>query len=273
MIHEGECYFIDYQGGRRGAPQYDPASLLFEARTNIPFPVKEELLGFYLDELVAGTGIAREEFMKYYYPFVLVRILQTLGTYGLRGWVEKKALFMQSVPFAMKNIRWMLENDRIPAEFPELRSVLSKLSVSQKLDIKIPTRTDKLTVRIHSFSYLKQIPDDITGNGGGFVFDCRGINNPGRIEQYKMLSGLDEPVRQFLREKSEMEEFLSEVFSMVDRTIKSYIGRNYSHLQVSFGCTGGRHRSVYAAQKLADHLKQYKNVVVELEHREIDQHL
>ena len=273
MISGSECYFIDYQGGRRGALQYDPASLLFEARTNLPFRLRESLLEYYLDELEKMIPLDRDAFLRYYYPFVLMRILQTLGTYGLRGWVEKKALFMQSVPFALGNLRWLLENNLIPDRFTQLRDVVQRLASSEKLQVKIPVTGDRLTVRITSFSYRKTIPDDLTGNGGGFVFDCRGIQNPGRIEEFRMLTGLDEPVRTFLREKSEMGSFLEDVYRMIDRTVTTYISRNYHHLQVSFGCTGGRHRSVYAAQSLADHLKQNDRVVVELEHREIDQSL
>ena len=209
--------------------------------------------------------------MTYYYPFVLIRMLQTMGTYGLRGWVEKKPLFLQSVPFAVNNLRWLLDNHLVPDIVPELKKVLHDISASEKVQVKIPVQTDKLRVSIVSFSYMKTIPDDLSGNGGGYVFDCRGINNPGRFEQYRSLTGRDESVQKFLREKSEMAGFLSDVFSIIDRTVSTYIIRNHHHLQVSFGCTGGRHRSVYAAEKLAEHLKQNENVVVDLEHREMNQ--
>ncbi len=271
MIQNQECYFIDYQGGRRGAFQYDPASLLFEARTNLPFSLREELLEYYLDELDRYKNPGRKAFMTYYYPFVLIRMLQTMGTYGLRGWVEKKPLFLQSVPFAVNNLRWLLDNHLVPDIVPELKKVLYDLSASEKVQVKIPVQTDKLRISIVSFSYMKTIPDDLSGNGGGYVFDCRGINNPGRFEQYRSLTGRDEAVQKFLREKSEMADFLSDVFSIIDRTVSTYIIRNHHHLQVSFGCTGGRHRSVYAAEKLAEHLKQNENVVVDLEHREMNQ--
>ncbi len=269
MIHEDECYFIDYQGGRRGPLQYDTASLLFEARTNIPPEQREELLDYYLDELRLQTGIERSEYMIYYYPFVLVRILQTLGTYGLRGWVEKKALFLQSVPFALRNIQWLLENKLLPTGFPELLKVLSDITASEKLKINIPPKKEKLSVSIKSFSYRKPVPDDLSGNGGGFVFDCRGIHNPGRYDEYKMLTGKDAAVQKFFSEKSEMESFLKDVFSIIDRTVETYTEMNYYHLHICFGCTGGRHRSVYAAEKLAEHLKQKENVIVDLEHTEM----
>ncbi|HYW96663.1 MAG TPA: RNase adapter RapZ [Bacteroidales bacterium] len=270
MIHENECYFIDYQGGRRGALQYDPASLLFEARTNIPFETREQLLEYYLDEVTALTNTDRRQFMALFYPFALVRVLQAMGTYGLRGWVEKKPLFLQSVPFAINNLKWLLGDNRIPTSFPALRQVLTDITRTEKLLVNIPVRKDKLTVRIISFSYRNPIPDDLSGNGGGFVFDCRGIHNPGRYDEYKMLTGRDEAVQNFFREKSDMDQFLADVFSMTDRTISTYVERNYHHLQVCFGCTGGRHRSVFAAERLAERLKQNPNVIVELEHREMD---
>lgn len=269
MIYNDHCYFIDYQGGRKGALQYDVASILFEAKTDLPFRTREILLNHYLDELNKYYPGSSKKFLDLYYPFVLIRLLQALGTYGLRGWVEKKSLFLQSMPFAIKNLKWLLLKDKIPKELPYLKQVLTEVCLSKKVDYPLPQNRDGLTVRVFSFSYRKPLPDDLSGNGGGFIFDCRGIHNPGRYNEFKTLTGKDQAVEDFFNEKSKMEEFLADVYRIIDRTIESYIDRKYTHLEIGFGCTGGQHRSVYAARKLADHLQQNQNLFVELEHREL----
>jgi aminoglycoside/choline kinase family phosphotransferase len=272
MIRNGKLFFIDYQGGRRGALQYDIATLLFEARTNIPREIKEELLEYYLEKisLLKQNPFDKKEFLCTYPLFALVRQLQAMGAYGLRGWVEKKPLFLQSIPFAMKNLRYFLENERHALEeFPELVRLMELMIIDDKLNRQIPSGEDKLTVRISSFSYRKAIPDDLTGEGGGFVFDCRGIYNPGKFPEFKNRTGLDPDVEKFFLEKTEMNDFLKDVFSIIDRTVKTYVGRDFKHLQVCFGCTGGQHRSVYAAKKLADHLEHNRFLTVLVEHREL----
>jgi aminoglycoside/choline kinase family phosphotransferase len=272
MIKKNKLYFIDYQGGRRGALQYDIATLLFEARTNIPGNIKEALLEYYLERisLKKKEEFNRKEFLSVYLLFALVRQLQAMGAYGLRGWVEKKPLFLQSIPFAMNNLRYFLENHcPSPEEYPELTRLLMLMIKDENLNKPIPAGEDKLTIRISSFSYRKAIPDDLTGEGGGFVFDCRGIYNPGRYPEFKNRTGMDEEVEKFFIEKTEMGDFLRDVFSIIDRSVKTYVGRDFRHLQVSFGCTGGQHRSVYAAKKLAQHLEHNRLVTVLLEHKEL----
>ncbi len=269
MIHKGHCYFIDYQGGRKGALQYDVASILFEAKADLPFGTREILLEHYLMELEKLHPDSREKFLALYYPFVLIRLLQAMGTYGLRGWVEKKPLFLQSMPYAIKNLKWLLLNDKIPQELPYLKEILTEMSLSKKFNYTLPQKRDGLTIRIYSFSYRKPQPDDLTGNGGGYVFDCRAIHNPGMYDEYKALTGKETAIHEFFQKRSLMEEFLSDVYRIIDRTIDSYVERKYNHLAVGFGCTGGVHRSVYAAEKLALYLQQNEKVFVELEHREI----
>jgi hypothetical protein len=270
MIHNNKCYFIDYQGGRHGGLQYDPASILFEAKTNLPDGLREELLGHYLDELEKLIGYDRQKFLKHYYLFVLIRLLQAMGTYGLRGWVEKKPLFLQSVPYAVANLKWLISNKKLPENLTGLNKVLEDIAGAERFKAGNVMKNDKLCVRITSFSYKKMLPDDLSGNGGGFVFDCRGINNPGKFEEFKNLTGKDVEVQKFFAEKSEMDDFLNDIYRIIDRSVESNLTRTYKNLQVIFGCTGGQHSSVFAAEKLAAHLQQNNKLIVELLHRELE---
>lgn len=272
MIRNNSLYFIDYQGGRKGALQYDIATLLFEARTNISSDVRDELLQYYLEGISAikGNSFNKEEFVSTYLLFGLVRQLQAMGAYGLRGWIEKKPLFLQSIPFAMQNLSYFIEKGIIElSKYPELLRIMKLMVMDEELNRPMPVSGDKLCVRISSFSYMKTIPDDLTGEGGGFVFDCRSIHNPGRYPEFKNLTGKDEEVKNFFRGKTDMEEFLKDAFSMIDRTAANYVERGFKNLMVNFGCTGGQHRSVYAAQKLYEHLEHNPSLTVLVEHREL----
>jgi aminoglycoside/choline kinase family phosphotransferase len=272
MIKNNKLYFIDYQGGRKGALQYDIATLLFEARTNIGDGLRKELLQYYMEGMsrVKKEKFNQNEFLSTYYLFALVRQLQAMGAYGLRGWVEKKPLFLQSVPFAMQNLSYFLKTDYSNLQtFPELCRLMEIMVKDENLNRAMPVPGKKLCVRIFSFSYRKTIPDDLTGEGGGFVFDCRGVYNPGRLDEFKYLTGLDKEVQKFIEEKTDMKDFLKDVYSLTDRTVKTYIDRGFKNLQVCFGCTGGQHRSVYAAKKLSEHLEHNPFLTVLVEHREI----
>jgi len=269
MLKDGDVYFIDYQGGRRGALQYDLASLLYDAKADIPQSVRNELLEYYLDELENYHQTDRKEFKAYFDGYVLIRIMQAMGAYGFRGFYEKKEHFLKSIPFALQNLSYLLDNNNIPVELPELFKVLKEVSQSAFLK-SIGAQKGSLTVTVTSFSYKKGIPEDTSGNGGGYVFDCRAIHNPGRYDEYKELTGRDKLVMDFLEQKSEINSFLFPVFSLVDQSVEKYLSRGFSHLSVSFGCTGGQHRSVYSAEKLAAHLKNKYPVNVVLVHREQD---
>ncbi|MDP2336834.1 MAG: RNase adapter RapZ [Bacteroidota bacterium] len=269
MLKDDQVYFIDYQGGRKGALQYDLASLLYDAKANIPEAEREELIEFYLDELSQYKHTDREKFKSLFGGYVLIRIMQAMGAYGFRGFYEKKEHFLKSIPFALKNLETLLAKNTIQVQLPELFKVLKAVTESVFLKT-ISSVDDRLTVRISSFSYKKGIPADPSGNGGGFVFDCRAIHNPGKYPEYKHLTGKDIPVQRFLEEKSTMSDFLSLVFSMVSNSVEVYSSRGFSHLSVSFGCTGGQHRSVYAAEKLAEYLKNNYPVTVVLQHIEQD---
>jgi len=271
MLHNDDLYFIDYQGGRRGALQYDIASLLWQAKADLPYSLREELLDFYIKTASQYIDIDNNIFIKKYYSFVLVRCLQVLGAYGFRGLYEKRAHFITSIPLALKNLTWLSEHAPLP-DLPMLKSALERML---KSDVVLEFSTPKplpektnLTVSIKSFSYKRGIPDDTSGNGGGFVFDCRAIHNPGRYEPYKKLTGRDLPVQQFLLEKSDIQSFLNHIFSIVDSSVEMYMSRNFTHLAVNFGCTGGQHRSVYSADMLAKHLKGKYDVNVQVEHLE-----
>ncbi len=269
MLKDEKVYFIDYQGGRKGALQYDLASLLYDAKANIPEAEREELLEFYLDELNQYKQVDREKFKSLFGGYVLIRIMQAMGAYGFRGFYEKKEHFLKSIPFALKNLETLLAKNTIQVKLPELFKVLKAVTESVFLKTISPSN-DRLTVRISSFSYKKGIPHDPSGNGGGFVFDCRGIHNPGRYLEYKHLTGKDPQVQLFLEEKSTIAGFMTSVISLVSQSVEVYLSRGFSHLCVSFGCTGGQHRSVYAAEKLAEYLKNNYPVTVVLQHVEQD---
>lgn len=268
MLVENEPFFIDYQGGRKGALQYDLASLLFQSKANIPNETREELLEYYMDSASRFIPIDRKEFKEYYYGYVFIRLIQVLGAYGKRGLIEKMPYFIQSIPLALKNIRWWIETVKLPIKIPYLISVLTQLTESEKFRaFDISSVKDKpLVVRISSFSYKEGIPKDISGNGGGFVFDCRNILNPGRFEPYKTQTGRDKPVQDFLLQKTEIPAFLENSYSLVDRAVENYLERGFEHLMVSYGCTGGQHRSVFSADSLAKHLQEKYGVKITVEH-------
>ena len=264
MVRDGRPWFIDFQGGRRGPVHYDVASFLWQAKANYPDTLREELLGEYLDALRAYRPVDEAEFRALLRHFILFRTLQVLGAYGFRGYFEKKPHFLQSIPYAIANLRKLLR-EGFP-EYPHLCHVLSQLT-TLKPSVDEPQKPG-LVVRVISFSYKKGIPEDTSGNGGGFVFDCRAVHNPGKYECYKSLTGLDEPVIRFLEEDGEIIPFLEHACALVDASVRRYLERGFTSLTVCFGCTGGQHRSVYSAQHLAEHLHRKFGVEVELTHRE-----
>ncbi|MFO7668064.1 MAG: RNase adapter RapZ [Bacteroidales bacterium] len=272
MLRDGKPCFIDYQGGRRGALQYDVASLLYDSKADIPPDIREELLEHYIQELRHFPEVDQNAFRKSYYAYVLIRIMQAMGAFGFRGFYEKKTHFLQSIPYALNDLKWILENVTFPIRIPTLLRVFEKLMTAPRLKRfrDKEGRKSTMTVSINSFSYKHGIPDDPNGHGGGYVFDCRVITNPGKQEQYRSLTGKDKPVFDFLDQQPDAYEFLSNVTSLVDMSVDQYEDRNFSHLMVSFGCTGGQHRSVYCAEKLAEHLRESQSVQITLWHRELD---
>lgn len=271
MIKGGEPYFIDYQGGRKGALQYDLASLLYQAKANIPWDIRIELLGHYLDTVEQLIDVDREQFTSFYYGYVLIRCIQVLGAYGFRGLYERKEHFLKSIPFAIRNLKWLLDNVELPVEIPHLKNVLQAIIHSKQFEPfdKIKGASSLLAISINSFSYKNGgIPEDHSGNCGGFVFDCRHIHNPGRYEPYKKLNGRDEPVINFLRHHSNIDDFLNNIFRIVDNAVENYIDRSFTHLMINIGCTGGQHRSVYAADTLYKHLHEKYGIKIKLQHIE-----
>ena len=264
MIKDGEPQFIDFQGGRKGPFYYDLASFLWQAKANFPDTLREELIEEYIISLQKYIHVDRVKFMATLRHFVLFRTLQVLGAYGFRGYFEKKPHFMQSVPFAIANLRELLKNEY--PEYPYLQKLLRELVNLKQFSSEIQKRA--LTVRVNSFAYKKGIPNDPSGNGGGYVFDCRGIDNPGKYERYKPFTGLDPEVIKYLEDDGEVLSFLNHCYALVDTTVHRYIERGFTSLMVSFGCTGGQHRSVYCAQHMAEHISRIFNVKVELIHRE-----
>lgn len=257
-------YFIDFQGGRRGPVFYDVASFLWQAKANYHPDLREELVEVYLEELQKHIPVDRELFYDTLKHFVLFRTMQVLGAYGFRGYFEKKPHFLQSIPFAIDNLRHLLKH--ASEDYPYLIEVLQKMTeMKQFKDVGV---RKPLVVRVMSFSYKKGIPADPSGNGGGFVFDCRAVNNPGKYERYTHFTGMDEPVITFLEEDGEILPFLEQAYQLVDFSVKRYKDRGFQNLMVSFGCTGGQHRSVYAAEKMAQHINDKFGVEVQLIHRE-----
>ena len=269
MLRGGQPFFVDYQGGRKGALQYDIGSLLYDAKADLAPELRQQLLDYYLDTLTNFVPIARDEFMHYYYPYVYVRVMQALGAYGFRGFYERKIHFLQSVPYALKNLRWLLQHAEL-SSMPSLMQALRLVAGSEKLQ-SIATETENLVVRIFSFSFHRGLPNDESGNGGGFVFDCRSLPNPGREERFKHLTGKDAPVSDYLAEQESVHEFLANVTSLVDSSVSDYEARGFRNLMVSFGCTGGQHRSVYLAEKLAEHLRARNGVEVVVQHLQLEQ--
>lgn len=274
MIHAEQPYFIDYQGGMKGALQYDVASMLWQAKADLSNEWKTELLEYYIDcaEKELAETVDRSRFVSQYNGFVLIRLLQVLGAYGFRGIFERKAHFLTSIPLALRNLKDFLQHNKMGISVPEFDRVLQLVITDEVIHRFEPTKATAetpLVVHIKSFSFLKSgYPKNESTNGGGFVFDCRGILNPGRVEQHKKETGRDKPVQDYLLEHTRMEEFLAGVFNAVDISVEDYIKRNFEVLEVNFGCTGGQHRSVYAADALARHLKNKYAVKVSVKHVE-----
>ena len=265
-------HFIDYQGGMKGAPQYDVASLLWQAKANLPDEWKLRLLEDYISyfEKIVNETIDRDVFRSQYNGYVLIRLLQVLGAYGFRGLFERKAHFLTSIPLGLQNLKWFIQNQNIGIAVPEFKKVL-ELCISDEVITEFTpvqaTSETPLVVTINSFSFIKTgYPTDETKNGGGFVFDMRGILNPGRFDAYKHLSGLDKLVKDFLEQQTKMPEFLNSVYSVIDISVEDYIKRGFMHLTINFGCTGGQHRSVYAAEAIARHLRNKFKVKIILQH-------
>ena len=270
LVKDDKLLFIDYQGGRKGPLQYDVASLLFQAKVNFSPQIRGEMLEYYLEKLSRMQNVKRQMFLKHYYDFVLIRLLQTLGAYGFRGYYENKSHFLLSIPFAVKNLEWLRDKNKIPKKLTEFSRVLNSIISNEEIKkITQHSAGKKLKVAINSFSYKEGIPKDYTGNGGGFVFDCRALHNPGRYERYKSQTGLDKDVIDFLKDRDEVNEFLTNVYSIVDKSVKNYSERNFENLMINFGCTGGQHRSVYCAENLAKHLEEKFNISAEVNHTQL----
>src|ERR1700726_1565055 len=269
LLRDGEPFFVDYQGGRKGALQYDIASLLFDAKADLPPELRQDLLNHYLEALGHYVKLGRDAFMHHYYAYVYVRILQALGAYGFRGFYERKAHFLQSVPYAMKNVRWLLHHVELPIALPTLIGAFQSMLASEKL-LGLANEAENLAVRIFSFSFHRGLPKDESGHGGGFVFDGRSLPNPGREARFKPLTGKDTPVIDYLNQQESVHQFLASVMSLVDASVDSYRQRGFKKLMVSFGCTGGQHCSVYLAEQLAKHFRSSNGVEVEVRHLELE---
>jgi aminoglycoside/choline kinase family phosphotransferase len=269
MLRGGQPFFLDYQGGRKGALQYDIASLLYDAKADLPPELRQQLLDHYLDTLARFIKLDREAFMRHYYAYVYVRIMQALGAYGFRGFYERKAHFLQSVPYALKNLRWLLHHVKLPIALPTLMDAFKSMLASEKL-LSLAGEAENLIVRIFSFSFHRGLPKDETGHGGGFVFDGRSIPNPGREERFKSLTGKDAPVIDYLNQQESVHQFLASVLSLVHSSVSNYQQRGFKNLMVSFGCTGGQHRSVFLAEQLAKRLRARNGVEVVLRHLELE---
>jgi len=272
MLKNDTLYYIDYQGGRKGSLFYDVASLLYDAKANIPDKYRQELLDYYISKISRNIKINETEFKSFYYAFVLIRIMQAMGAYGFRGFYEKKEHFLKSIPYALKNLEWLLHNVKLNINANTLFNILENLTVSDELK-KFSNKVlpqSSLCVKIYSFSFLKSIPYDNSGNGGGFVFDCRALPNPGRVLEFETINGQNIEVIEYLDKEEEVKQFLNNVYKIVEQSVEKYISRKFTNLQISFGCTGGQHRSVYCAEKLGEYLKYKYQINIEVEHTNKD---
>jgi aminoglycoside/choline kinase family phosphotransferase len=273
LVENDKIHFIDYQGGMKGGIQYDVASMLWQAKAELSGAWKQGLLEYYMDcvEAELGSPFNKKEFVQQYHGYVLIRIMQVLGAYGFRGLFERKAHFLVSIPLGLKNLRSFLHQYPMDDKVPEFERILNLIVEDQIIERFIPPRANAgtpLVVHINSFSYKKNIPPDTNDNGGGFVFDCRAILNPGRLDAFKSKTGRDKEVMDFLEQQTKMPEYLNSVFDLVDISVEDYIKRGFRSLMVNFGCTGGQHRSVYAADSLSRHLKNKFGVTIDLHHIE-----
>jgi aminoglycoside/choline kinase family phosphotransferase len=275
MVHQNDVYIIDYQGCRLGPAQYDVAALLYQAQAQLSPETRTHLLHFYLNQWQHNPDFAKK-FLEFYPAFVLIRILQALGAYGFRGIIEQKTEFISSIHHAFTNLTQLLSTQNLGIALPTLTQLISQLQQSDfvqqfapKTQALTPKNNEKLTITITSFSYKKGgIPPDPTTNGGGFVFDCRAIHNPGRYHEYKQLTGMDASVIDFLKTKTTADAFLKNICAIVEPSIKTYLDRDFEHLMINFGCTGGQHRSVYCAQTLAQYLHAKFGTKIALHHIE-----
>lgn len=265
MLHDGKPWYIDFQGGRRGAAQYDAASLLYSAKSDIPEPLRQELLHHYIGCLARRYDIDRKSFEEHFYAYVLVRIMQAMGAYGYRGYFERKEYFISSIPLAIRNLRLVTESHPLTIRLPHLEQVWRAIIEKDKA-AEVPPAG--LVVRVTSFSYKQGLPQDPSGNGGGYVFDCRALPNPGRYPEYRCYTGCDKPVIDFLQGDPAVEAFLQGVQQLVGPSVSKYLERNFTSLAVNFGCTGGQHRSVYCAERTAEWLKKNFDCQVIIQHRE-----
>ncbi len=271
IVKDEEVYFIDYQGGMHGALQYDVASMLWQAKAELSDEWKTSLLNYYMDEVdsLLPQPINRSTFVHQYNGYVLIRLLQVLGAYGFRGFFQRKAHFLSSIPLALHNLQWFVKNMDLGIDLPEFNKALKMIVDDEMIQRFETVKADEhtpLVVKINSFSYKKGLPVDDSENGGGFVFDMRGILNPGRFDEYKTFCGRDKSVIDFLEQRTKMQDFLNSVFDLVDISVEDYLKRGFKNLMINFGCTGGQHRSVYAAEQTARHLKNKYNVKIELNH-------
>jgi len=270
MLHQDDPYFIDFQGGRKGPLQYDLSSLLFEAKTRHSDEMRQELLDYYLAVFTKTFSWFRpDEFLEYYYGFVYLRLMQAMGAYGFRGYIERKPLFLQSLPFAVKTLSWLIQHKPLPLNLVSLPGVFEKLINLPKIR-EYEIRHDTFTVTINSFSYKNGIPQDNTDNGGGFVFDCRALNNPGKYDEFKDLTGRDLPVIEFLESKADVMDFFMHTLHLVEQAVNVYLGRGFTSLMVNYGCTGGHHRSVYMAERLSAYLKNKYAINLVVMHLELE---
>ena len=275
MLRDASPWFIDYQGGRKGALQYDIASLLFDSKADLPPELRRQLLDDYLERLSAFIKLDRDTFMHYYYAYVYIRLMQALGAYGFRGFYEQRTHFLQSVPYALKSLRWLLEHVDLPITLPTLMAAFRDMLNSEKLqtlpaESEFTSEARNLTVRVFSFSFHRGSPKDESGNGGGFVFDARSLPNPGREERFTPLTGKDAPVIDYLNRQESVHQFLASATSLVEASLSNYQSRGFKSLMVSFGCTGGQHRSVFLAEHVAKRLRGQSGVEVAVRHLELE---
>lgn len=267
MIYEENLWFIDFQSARKGPVLYDAVSFIWQAKAPFTAMERESLEDYYIG-LVTTNDDEKRKIHLQFKIMQLFRNLQVLGAYGFRGLIERKGHFIESIPKAVNNLSYLVEKG-VTDSFPEIKRVALELKERMERVQKKEGQEGELTVTVSSFSYKKGYPEQIEGNGGGFMFDCRAIHNPGRYAEYKDKTGLDKEVIDFLDSTNEASDFVKNAIRIVSPSVERYKKRGFTSLQIGFGCTGGQHRSVYCAEKFARQLKAlFPDVNVKISHRE-----
>lgn len=264
MIRDGKPWYIDYQGGRLGAPQYDIASLVYDAKAYIPSGIREKTLERHLDLFAAATGKPRESLAKYSGAFTLIRLMQALGAFGFRGLHENKPTFSESIVPAVELMNDLLWGGKLHIDLPELTKASESVPLQRKYRI-LSHYQELVKINIESFSYVRGRSVNYD-TGSGFVFDCRGLRNPVLESDLRERTGLDPEVAEFFGNDDEAVAFAGDCSNIIRNTLPMMRRKGILEIHAAFGCVGGQHRSVWCAARVASMLSAMPGVTVTVNH-------